>query len=158
MLFRSAVREASLAADGSGAVLAVEAGGRTYSRDRLRRLAGIAAGEGQARRLLADLDAHRAWLAAMRGASVDEPDAVAHWRFERLDPALARLRDALPGRDPLQVFCDVLEYKWLLSERAGRDVGLHAAIDAYLAAGAPAPESGPASPELARLEREREVA
>jgi hypothetical protein len=34
----------------------------------------------------------------------------------------------------------VLEHKWLLSERAGRDVGLKAAIEAYLAVGAPAPE------------------
>ena len=153
-----AVREASLAADGSGAVLFVEAGGRTYSRDRLLRIAGITAGEGQAHQLLADLDAHRAWLAATRGSSVAESHAIAHWRLERLDPALARLRTALPERDPLQVFCDVLEHKWFLSKEAGRDVGLHAAIAAYLVAGAPAPESGPASPELAELEREREVA
>jgi hypothetical protein len=44
------------------------------------------------------------------------------------------------GRDPIQACCDVLEHKWLLSETAGRDVGLDAAIDAYLAVGAPAPE------------------
>lgn len=153
-----AVREASLAADGSGAVLFVDAGGRTYSRDRLLRLAGITAGEGQARRLLADLDAHRAWLATTRGSSVAEADAIAHWRLERLDPALTRLRTTLPARDPLQAFCDVLEHKWLLSQEAGRDIGLHAAIAAYLLAGAPAPESGPASPELAKMEREREIA
>ncbi|HEY4752522.1 MAG TPA: DUF4032 domain-containing protein, partial [Candidatus Limnocylindrales bacterium] len=31
-------------------------------------------------------------------------------------------------------------HKWLLSEAAGHDVGLEAAIESYLAEGAPAPE------------------
>ena len=35
----------------------------------------------------------------------------------------------------------MLEHKWLLSEQAGRDVGLEAAIESYLGSGAPAPES-----------------
>ena len=43
-------------------------------------------------------------------------------------------------RDLVQAYCDVLEHKWLLSEQAGRDVGLEAAIESYLAEGAPAPE------------------
>jgi hypothetical protein len=34
----------------------------------------------------------------------------------------------------------VLEEKWLLSEAAGHDVGLDAALPAYLDLGAPAPE------------------
>ncbi|HUP55766.1 MAG TPA: DUF4032 domain-containing protein, partial [Methylomirabilota bacterium] len=46
-----------------------------------------------------------------------------------------------PGRDPLQAYCDVLEQKWILSELAGKDVGMVAAMDAYLGLGAPAPES-----------------
>jgi len=54
--------------------------------------------------------------------------------------ALRRLGPVIGERDPLQAYCDVLEHKWLLSEQAGRDVGLDAAIAAYLAEGAPAPE------------------
>ena len=34
----------------------------------------------------------------------------------------------------------MLEEKWILSELVGRDVGLEAALDAYLGLGAPAPE------------------
>ena len=37
----------------------------------------------------------------------------------------------------------MLEEKWILSELSGRDVGLQAAIDAYLGLGAPAPETDP---------------
>ena len=32
--------------------------------------------------------------------------------------------------DPVQAFCDLLEVRWLLSERAGRDVGSAAALEA----------------------------
>ena len=54
---------------------------------------------------------------------------------------MAVLRPVIgPGRDPIQAYCDVLEEKWLLSEAKGRDVGLEAALDAYLSLGAPAPE------------------
>jgi hypothetical protein len=60
-----------------------------------------------------------------------------------LDPALRRLRPMIGSRDAIQAYCDVLEHKWLLSERAGRDVGLDAAMAAYLAEGAPAPEQAP---------------
>ena len=45
-----------------------------------------------------------------------------------------------PARDLIQAYCDVLEEKWYLSEQSGNDAGLAAAIDAYLALGAPAPE------------------
>ena len=39
----------------------------------------------------------------------------------------------------------MLEQKWILSELTGKDVGLSAAMDAYLGLGAPAPESDLAS-------------
>ena len=59
---------------------------------------------------------------------------------------MARLRRAIaPERDIVQAYCDVLEHKWLLSEAAGRDVGLEAAIESYLKIGAPAPEAGAAT-------------
>ena len=49
----------------------------------------------------------------------------------------------------------MLEHKWLLSERAGRDVGLDAAIHSYVA-GAPAPErpAGSRQDELEALDVE----
>ena len=62
-------------------------------------------------------------------------------RTEVYEPAIERIgRVVGPGRDIVQAYCDLLEHKWLLSERAGRDVGMQAALDSYLASGAPAPE------------------
>jgi hypothetical protein len=57
-------------------------------------------------------------------------------------PTLARIAEAVgPDRDLVQAYCDVLEEKWYLSEEVGYDVGLPAAIEAYLDLGAPAPET-----------------
>ena len=69
--------------------------------------------------------------------------AADRWLEEVLEPAIAALVPAIgPLRDPLQAYCDVLEEKWLLSEAAGHDVGLEAAMAGYLDLGAPAPEAG----------------
>ena len=62
------------------------------------------------------------------------------WRREVYRPRSRGSPGSSAGPRPVQAYCDVLEHKWLLSERAERDVGLEAAIEAYLAEGAPAPE------------------
>jgi hypothetical protein len=115
---------------------------RDFHTRELRRLARINALEGQARLLLNDIREYRAWLAASSGVPVSKEEGAARWRTERLDPSLARLAPTIgPGRDPLQAYCDLLEHKWLLSERAGRDVGLEAAFASYVDIGAPSPET-----------------
>lgn len=120
---------------------------RFHSRE-LQRLTRIAALEGQARLLLNDLREYRAWLESDSGGPIDEGVAVDRWLESVLEPTLAILAPIVgPGRDPLQAYCDVLEEKWILSELAGTDVGLRAAIDAYVGLGAPAPEADGASPD-----------
>ena len=74
------------------------------------------------------------------GKPVSEEEGARDWRRVVFEPAIKRLKPAIGQRDPLQAYCDVLEHKWLLSELAGRDVGLESAIAAYLEVGAPAPE------------------
>jgi hypothetical protein len=122
---------------------------RSFHAHQLERLTGIRALEGQARLLLNDLRESAAWLELRGGRHLAEAEAVNRWRREILEPSLERLRPAIGARDALQAYCDVLEHKWLLSERAGRDVGLEAAMDAYLAEGAPAPEGPAALPGVA---------
>ena len=102
---------------------------------------GLVALEGQARLLLNDLREYRAWLesrAAGRSATRRPRSAGSRTCSSRRWPRSSR--PSATSRDPLQAYCDVLEEKWLLSEVAGRDVGLEAALAAYLDLGAPAPE------------------
>jgi len=98
---------------------------------RLLRLTGIDAEENQARRLLNDLDAYRA-ESGPAGGGVEE---VAHrWVAEVFEPVVRSIPRELRGKlEPAEVFHEVLEHRWFLSEREGRDVGMQAAADSYLA-------------------------
>jgi tRNA A-37 threonylcarbamoyl transferase component Bud32 len=128
-------------AEGSRVRLRVTTTNRDFHAHELERLTGIRALEGQARLLLNDLREHVVWLEATSGKSVPEARGAQVWRTEVLEPALRKLAPVIgPMRDTLQAYCDVLERKWLLSERVGHDVGLDAAIASYLEEGAPAPE------------------
>ena len=131
------------AAGGSAVQLRVTTTNRAFHAHELERLTGIRALEGQARLLLNDMREHIAWLRLRSGRTTGEEAGARRWRRHVLDPSLRLLRPAVGDRDLIQAYSDVLEHKWLLSERAGRDVGLKAAIDAYLAEGAPAPEQAP---------------
>lgn len=123
--------------------LRVAVANRRFHAHKLQELTGLVALEGQARLLLNDIREYQAWLESSTRAPVETERAAERWLAEVLQPAIAALIPAIgPLRDPLQAYCDVLEEKWLLSEAAGHDVGLEAAMAAYLELGAPAPEAG----------------
>jgi hypothetical protein len=146
-----AVDEVELAPAGAGerVRLRVAVGNRRYHAERLQRRTGIIALEDQARLLLNDVREYGTWLRWSEGREVTDEETAERWRVDVLEPARARLAAAIEGdRDPLQAYCDVLEHKWLLSERAGKDVGLETALSSYLDVGAPAPEAGGVGPDL----------
>jgi hypothetical protein len=98
-----------------------------HHRRRLLMLTGLSAQENQARRMLHDLDEFRARL--------DAPESVAayRWRAEVFEPAIAAVPPELwAKRQAAEVFHEILEHRWLLSERRGADVGLDAAVQAYV--------------------------
>ncbi len=116
---------------------------RRFHANELERRTRLRALEGQARILLNDLAEYHAWLEHFERRGVEADDAADRWLREVYRPTLARIAGLVgPDRDLVQAYCDVLEHKWLLSERAGGDIGLDVAIEGYVAEGAPAPEAG----------------
>ena len=114
---------------------------RRFHARELERLAGVKALEGQARLLLNDLHEYGAWLEHEARRSLPIAEMATRWLEEVYEPALAQLAPIVgPGGDAVQAYCDVLETKWLRSEGAKRDIGLQAAIEAYVAIGAAGPE------------------
>ena len=114
---------------------------RRYHANELERRTRLRTLEGQARILLNDLAEYGAWLEHAEVRRVEAEEAADRWLREVYRPTQAKIAHEVgPDRDLVQAYCDVLEHKWLLSERAGKDVGLEAAVASYLAAGAPAPE------------------
>jgi tRNA A-37 threonylcarbamoyl transferase component Bud32 len=99
-----------------------------YHTRRLMRLTGLDAEENQARQLLNDLDAYRA-----ESHLTDEQQAAHRWLTEVFEPVVravpANLRQKL---EPQEIFSQIIQHKWLLSEKAGRDVGMGPAVQSYL--------------------------
>jgi Domain of unknown function (DUF4032)/Lipopolysaccharide kinase (Kdo/WaaP) family len=93
---------------------------------------GIEAGENQARRLLNDIASYRAYLEQKSGHPVSEVVAANGWLEEVYDPVINAIPDELKDRlAPAELFHEVLEHRWYLSERAGRDIGTTAAARSY---------------------------
>ena len=121
--------------------LKVAVAARQFHATQLRQLTGLEVGEGQARVLLGDLRAYQSHLRQV--TKHDVPDAVAgrRWVDEVLAPGMQRAHDAVGNLgDPIQAYCDLLEVRWLLSERAGGDVGDEVALEALAHRSTP-PES-----------------
>jgi hypothetical protein len=104
----------------------VDAGHHTR---RLLRLTGLDAEENQARKLLNDLDTYRA------ESDLDDEQQAAHrWLTEVFEPVVRAVPAHLRGKlEPAELFVQVIEHRWLQSERSGRDVGLAPAVQSYLA-------------------------
>ncbi|NIZ89569.1 DUF4032 domain-containing protein [Kineococcus rubinsiae] len=98
---------------------------------RLLRLTGQDAEENQARRLLNDLDAYR----AATGRQSDDEEMVAHdWVAAVFEPVQRHVPRELRGKmEAAELFHEVLEHRWYLSEQAGRDVGIEEAATSYVA-------------------------
>lgn len=97
---------------------------------RLLRLTGLDAGENQARRLLNDLDSYRA---SYGKAGADE-EVVAHeWAARVFEPVIRAIPKELKGKlEPAEIFHQLLDHRWYLSQNEGRDVPLAEAVSSYI--------------------------
>ena len=98
----------------------------------LFRRTGITADEHQAQRLLNDIASFRGYLEHKSGRPVSETVAAHRWLEDIYDPVVAAIPDGLRDRlSPPEIFHEILEHRWYLSEQAGRDVGTTAAARSY---------------------------
>ena len=104
-----------------------------HHRRRLLRLTGLDAQENQARRLLNDLTRYKAYLERSGDAPVSDTAAAGRWLSEVFEPTIASIPpELLTKRAAAEIFHEILEHRWFLSEQAGRDVGLQAATKSYI--------------------------
>ena len=128
-----AVEEVAITIDGDTQMISfqpklVAAG---YHSQRLRDLTGLETEELQAKRLLASFDRYNARENKL-GLSINE--MAKKWIAEVFEPVISRVPEDLRGRvERAQMFHEILENRWYLSEKAGYDVGLEAATDNYCA-------------------------
>ena len=95
---------------------------------------GLDVQEKQARRLLADIASFRCYLEQTSRRPVPEAVAANRWLDEIYGSVMAAIPVDLRGRlDDAEIFHEILEHRWFLSEAAGKDIGTTAAALDYLA-------------------------
>jgi hypothetical protein len=126
------IEELSMVADAEGHTVkiqpkVVDAG---HHARRLLLLTGLDVEENQARRLLNDIDGYR--LANSR-VGADEEVLAHEWLSNVYEPVINAIPQNLTGRlEPAEIFHEVLEHRWYVSERAGKDVPLAEAVNSYV--------------------------
>jgi hypothetical protein len=100
----------------------------------LRRRTGLDVQENQARRLLSDIDQHRAWLERREGRSIPRAVATARWLAEVYQPTIDSIPDGLRSHlEPAEIFHQLLEHRYLMAERRGAEVRTSEALEDYVA-------------------------
>ena len=97
---------------------------------RLIRLTGLDVEENQARSLLNDLDQFRVHLKM----PLEDEELVAHrWVSAKFEPVLALVPREMRGKlEPAEIYHEILQHRWFMSEQAGRDVGRKKAAEDYV--------------------------
>jgi len=93
-------------------------------------LTGLDVEENQARRLLNDLDSYR----AATGRQGEDEELVAHdWLVRIYEPITRSVPQELRAKlEPAELFHELLEHRWYLSERAGHDLTLEETVQDYV--------------------------
>jgi hypothetical protein len=103
-----------------------------HHRRRLEALTGLDVQENQARRMLNDLDHFRAWQPGLEGRPLTERDAARRWLDEIYLPTLAAIPAEQRAKlDDAEIFHQLLEHRWYMSERVGHDLPLEEVVPSY---------------------------
>ena len=141
--------------------LKIAVAGRNFHRDQLLELTGLEAEELQARKMVNEIHELRAILSQENRKDIPIEAASFHWLVNIYQPVINQLQTLILERqkkiltqsnvddtklitenfptsldwsltDPFELYCQVLEHKWYLSEQAVHDVGHSFAVEDYL--------------------------
>ena len=97
----------------------------------IMRLTGLDVQEGQGRRMLNDLEAYR----SLWNRKNEPLEIAAHaWLADIFEPTIAAVPAEMRRKlEPAEIFHEVLEHRWYMSEAAGYDVSMQDAVADYVA-------------------------
>lgn len=97
----------------------------------IMRLTGLDVQEGQGRRMLNDLEAYR----SLWNRKNEPLEIAAHaWLADVFEPTIAAVPAEMRSKlEPAEIFHEVLEHRWYMSEAAGYDVSMQDAVADYVA-------------------------
>jgi hypothetical protein len=106
---------------------------RNFHRDQLFGLTGLEVEDKQAVRMMNEIQELKATLSQSDNRSTPLSVAAYHWMEHIYRPTIERLKPLVSNQmSPAELYCQMLEHKWYLSERAQRDVGHQVATQDYI--------------------------
>jgi len=107
---------------------------RNFHRDKLHGLTGIEAEETQARQIINEIQELRASLTQKNARNITLSATAYYWLEHLYQPVVEKLQPIIDQGvlSPVELYCQILEHKWFLSENAKGDVGHQAAVEDYL--------------------------
>jgi hypothetical protein len=125
--------ELATAEEGDQLRLRVFVTDRNFHRGELYNLTGLDAEEMQARVMMNEIHELRATLSQEYSRNTPLSVAAYYWLEHSYKPVVTRLEELTDWHTTeAELYCQVLEHKWYLSERAQHDVGLQVASEDYL--------------------------
>jgi len=120
-------------ADGSQLKMRAIVTDRNYHARQLHILTAISATDVQAKRILDDINEYKAALQRELNRSLPVGSAAVRWLEEVYNPAVRKLAPLIDTHsDVPELYCEVLEHKWFMSEQARHDVGMETAMADYI--------------------------
>lgn len=99
----------------------------------LHSLTGIVAQENQSRELLNDIHRFKGWLETEKKKTFPLAVAAHRWYMEMYQKVLDEVSDeALEKLDTPELFHQILEHRWYMSEAAGQDIGTEETVRDYV--------------------------
>lgn len=100
-----------------------------FHRRKLKQLTGLDVQDRQAQRLLGEMEVYRA---LHHDGEVSQQDVALDWLVNRYEPVVALTPPALRAKlEPAQVFHEILDHRWFISENEHRYVRLDEAAESY---------------------------
>jgi Domain of unknown function (DUF4032)/Lipopolysaccharide kinase (Kdo/WaaP) family len=113
--------------------LRIEVTDRNFHRELLFNLTGLDVEEKQAQKMMNEINELRAMHSSEPERNMPLSVAANDWLKNNYTPVVERLKPLVTRQmTPPELYCQLLEHKWYLSEREHRDVGHQAAVDDYL--------------------------
>ena len=112
---------------------------RNFHRNQFMEITGLYAEERQAQQIMNEINELKANMAQSTNPEITLEAVAYHWMEHIYKPVIQELQSLyhaksklIENADLLELYCQILEHKWYLSERAKRDVGHQAAVQDFI--------------------------
>jgi hypothetical protein len=112
---------------------------RNFHRNQLMEITGLYAEDHQAQQIINEIHELRAHLSQSDNPNISLEATAFYWLEHTYKPVVEQLKPLIKNkthprfnRDLVELYCQILEHKWYLSERARRDVGHQAAVEDFI--------------------------